>query len=104
MLVALLVILIVLWFLGYIHIPNFFIPNIALFTLNGHIISLWDVLIFLVITALIGILPSPIRQIAFVVYILWVLSTLGFLAIPGLASILVIAIIVGAVISIFGVS
>src|SRR6478752_194976 len=99
MIVALLIVLIILWFLGYVQIP--FLPalNIPLFALNGHTISLWDLLIFLVIASLIGILPSPLRQIAMVVLVIWVLSTLGILAIAGLSSILVIVIIVGLILS-----
>lgn len=102
MIAAVLIILIVLWVFGYIHISGF-IPDISLFTLNGHIITLWDILILLVIGWAIGILPSPLRQIAAVILVIWILATLGIIAIAGLASILVLAIIVGLILVLVGV-
>lgn len=103
MLTALLVILIILWFLGYISVgvPGLEFFDVALFTINNQTISLWDLLIFLVIVSLVGILPTPLRQIVGVILILWILSTLGILAIGGLSSILVIAIIIGLIVSLF---
>ena len=97
MIAAIIVILIILWALGYLHIPVLVFPNIGLFTLNGHLVTLWDVLILLVIAWVIGVLPSPLREIAAILLLLWVLSTLGILAIAGLANIIVIAFIVGLV-------
>ena len=97
MIAAIIVILINLWALGYLHIPGLVFPNIGLFTLNGHLVTLWDVLILLVIACVIGVLPSPLREIAAILLLLWVLSTLGILAIAGLANIIVIAFIVGLV-------
>ena len=97
MLVGLLIVLIILWFLGYIHIDSLNIPDISLFTLNGHTITLWNILTLAVIAAIVGILPSPFRQIAAVFLILWILSVLGILAIANLSSMLVIALIVGLI-------
>jgi hypothetical protein len=102
MLIAILLILIVLWVLGYIQIPGFFIPNIVLFTINGQDITLWNLLIFAVIVWAIGILPTPFRQIAGVILILWLLSTLGLLTIfAGLPSLLVIAVIIAVIVALF---
>ena len=101
MLAALLIVLVILWVLGYISIP--FIPNFYLFTINAHRISLWDLLTFLVVAWVIGILPSPFRQIAFVLLILWTLSTLGIIGFVGLPSLILIAIIIGIVIYLLGV-
>ncbi len=95
MLVFLLVLLILLWFFGYIQISTFAIPNMVLFAINGHPITLWNLLIFLVIGAIIGVLPNPFRAIASVFLVLWVLSILGILALTGLSNILVVAVIVG---------
>jgi hypothetical protein len=95
------VILLVLYFFGYIRIPGLAIPNPLLFTFNGHPILLSTLLIFLVIMWAIGVLPSPIRQIAGVLFVLWILAELGFIAIAGLSSLLVIAILVGLLISLF---
>jgi hypothetical protein len=94
---ALIIILIVLWFFGYVHLANFFIPDIILFHINGRPVTLWDVLILLVVSWAIGILPTPLKQIAAILLLFWILSTLGILAFAGLPSILVIAIIFGLV-------
>lgn len=102
MLSALIVLLVILWFLGYVQLPGDLFPNIILFSINGQSITLWSLLIFFLILWAIGILPSPLRQIVFVIFILWVLSTLGILAIAGLSSILVIAVIVGLIVSLLG--
>ena len=101
MLVAIVFILIILWFLGYAPITGISIPNIGLFTINNHLVTLWELLILLVIGWAIGILPRPFQAIASVLLLLWVLSVLGILAITGLANIIVLIIIVGLIISIF---
>ncbi len=102
MLEALLVVLIILWLGGYLRVDGLSIPDLQLFTLNNQPITLWNILILLVICVLIGALPSPFRQIAGVLLILWILSILGILALGGLSSMLVIAIIVGLVLYLFG--
>lgn len=102
MLETLLVILITLWFLGYLRIDAIPVPDLVLFSLNGQSITLWNILILLVIATVIGILPSPFREIASVLAVLWVLSVLGILALGGLSSMLVIAIIVGLVLYLAG--
>ncbi len=102
MLGAILILLILLWFLGYIHIPGFVIPDITLFTINGREVTLITLAIFFVIIMALEALPSPLRQIGFVVLVLWLLSTLG-IVIAGLASILVLAIILGLILALMGV-
>lgn len=102
MLVAIVIILIVLWFLGYAPISGISIPNMVLFSINNHPITLWNILILLVIGWAIGILPRPLQAIASVLLLLWILSVLGILAIAGLPSIIVILIIVALVVSLFG--
>ncbi len=103
MLEALLVILIILWFLGYLRVGGLPpIPDFFLFSLNGQQITLWNILTLLVISTVIGVLPSPFREIAGVLLILWVLSVLGILALGGLSSMLVIAIIVGLILYLAG--
>lgn len=99
MLGAIIVLLIILWFLGYIRLDALTIPDIPLFALNGQTITLWNLLIFAVVLWAIGILPSPIREIAGILLFLWVLSVLGILAIAGLSNLLVIAIIGGLILS-----
>ena len=92
MIVAILVILFLLWLAGY---APFAVLHTILLRFNGFAITLWDILIFLVFIWLVGILPSPLRQIAVVFILIWILASLGIIAIAGLSNILVIAIIVG---------
>ena len=101
MLVAIVIILIILWFLGYAPISGLSIPNFNLITINNHPVTLWQVLILLVVGWAIGILPRPFQLVASVLLLLWILSALGILAIAGLSSIIVLVIIVALVISIF---
>jgi uncharacterized sodium:solute symporter family permease YidK len=103
MLITVLVLLVVLWLFGYIHIPNLTIPDMTLFAVNGHTVTLVEALIFCIILLAVGILPTPLRQIGYAIVVLWVLSTLGVIAIAGLASILVLAIIVGLIAALLGV-
>ncbi len=102
MLLTIVVLLIVLWFLGYVQISNVVIPNVPLFMINEHLVTLVELLIFLAIVWAVSILPTPLRQIGFAVVVLWVLATLGIIAVAGLSSILVIAVIVGVLASLLG--
>ncbi len=97
MLETLLLVLIVLWLLGYLSIDGLVIPDFSLFSINGQPITLWNLLTLLVLSAVIGVLPSPFRQMAGVLLVLWVLSVLGILAFGGLSSMILIAIIVGLI-------
>lgn len=99
MLVAILLILVLFWLAGY---GPFTVLHIGLFSFNGFLVTIWDVLIFLVLIWLVGALPSPFRQIAVVFVLIWILSLLGIIAVAGLSSILVIAIIVGVLLYVLG--
>jgi hypothetical protein len=101
-LLTVVVLLIVLWILGYVQLPGPLIPDISLFAINGHTITLVELCIFLAILWAVGILPTPLRQIGVALVLLWVLATLGIIAIAGLSSMLVIAIIVGLIATLFG--
>jgi len=100
MLEILILVLVILFLTGNIHVNGFTFPNMVLFALNGRPITLINLLIFLVILWAIGILPSPFREIAGILFVLWLLSLLGFIAIAGLSNLLVIAIIAGIVIAV----
>lgn len=102
MLLTIVVLLIVLWFLGYVQISNVVIPNTPLFEINAHMVTLVELLIFVAIVWAVSILPTPLRQVGFAVVVLWVLSTLGIILVAGLSSILVVAIIVGVLASLLG--
>jgi hypothetical protein len=101
MIIAIVVILAILWFLGYFPITGISIPNFVLFTINNHPVTLWEILILVVVGWAIGILPRPFQAIAGILLLLWILSVLGIFAIAGLSSIIVLVIIVGLIISIF---
>jgi hypothetical protein len=101
MVIAIVIILAILWFIGYIPISGISIPNLVLFTINNHPITLWNILILLVIGWAIGILPRPFQAVASILLLLWILSVLGIFAIAGLSSIIVLVIIVALIISIF---
>jgi hypothetical protein len=92
----------ILFYLGYIQIPGYTIPDINLFYINGNPITLFNLLIFLIFLSLIGLLPSPLRQIIFVGVIIWTLSILGILVISGLSMIIVAAVIIGVVAYLLG--
>ncbi|MDP3973915.1 MAG: hypothetical protein Q8P92_03720 [Candidatus Daviesbacteria bacterium] len=101
MLAAIVIILAILWILGYAPLSGISIPNIILFTINNHPVTLWEILIMAVIVWAIGILPGPFQAIAGILLLLWILSVLGILAISGLSNIIILVIILGLVISIF---
>jgi hypothetical protein len=104
MIIAIVVILLVLWFLGYVPISGIVVPNIVhsvLITINNHPVTLLEVLILLVIAVALGMLPRVFQAVGSVLLVLWVLSVLGILAVAGLSSIVVLVIIVGLVVSIF---
>jgi hypothetical protein len=101
MVIAIVIILAILWFIGYIPVSGISIPNLVLFTINNHPITLWNILILLVVGWAIGILPRPFQAVASVLLLLWILSVLGILAIAGLPSIIVLVIIVALIASIF---
>ena len=101
MLELLIVTLFILWVLGYVRIEGLFIPDIVFFHLNGRPITLWNVLTLAVISGIIGLLPSPFREIASVFLVIWVLAVLGIISIAGLPNILVITIVLGLVLYLF---
>jgi len=101
MIEIILILLVGLWLFGYISIPSISSLDFPLFSLNGETISLFDLLIFMLVIWAIGILPSPFREIASVLLVLWVLSIFNIIALAGLSSLILIAIIVGLVASLF---
>jgi len=94
-----LVLLVIFLLTGLVRIPGFTLPNLQLIVINGQSITLLNILVFILILWAIGILPSPFREIAGILFVLWLLSILGFIAIAGLSNLIVIGIIVGIVFS-----
>jgi hypothetical protein len=101
MIIAIVVVLAILWFLGYAPISGISIPNFVLVTINNHPVTLWEILILLVVGWAIGILPRPFQAVASILLLLWILSVLGIFAIGGLPGIIVLIIIVALIASIF---
>jgi hypothetical protein len=97
MLEVILALLVIFYLLGYVPIPFVSLPDLTLFSINNYPVTLWNLLIFLGIISLIGILPSPIREIVFVILIIWAISVLGIISITGLSNILVLVLIVGLI-------
>lgn len=101
MLIAIVIILIILWFFGYAPLSGLYIPNFVLFTINNRPITLWEILILFVIGWAIGILPNTLQTIATIFLALWILSVLGIIGISGLSNVIVFIIIIGLIVSIF---
>jgi hypothetical protein len=101
MIIAIVIILAILWVLGYAPVSGISIPNFVLVTINNHPVTLWEILILVVIGWAIGILPRPFQAVASILLLLWILSVLGIFAIVGLSGIIVLVIIVALIASIF---
>ncbi len=101
MLITITTILVILWLLGYFPLSAISIPNFGLFSINSHLVTLWEILILIVTSWAISILPRPFQIIASILLGIWILSVLGIIAIAGLPNIIVLVIIVGLIIAIF---
>lgn len=101
MIIAIVIILIILWLLGFVPITGISIPNFVLITINNHPVTLWEILIVAVIGWAISILPRPFQAIGSILLLLWILSVLGILAFTGLPNIIILIIIIGLIASIF---
>lgn len=97
MLVGLLVVLIILWAIGFLPAGGITIPDTTIFVINGRSITLIDIIVLIVIAWIVELLPSPFRLIASILLILWALSVVGILGFTGLSSWLMLTIIVGLV-------
>jgi len=96
-------ILVALWYFGYIHFTFFSIPDITLFLINGHPITLYNLLIALVVLVLLLLLPYPFKQIMAVLLLLFALTIFGIIPFIGLAHLFVIAIIITFIIFLLGI-
>jgi len=86
MLQAILIIFILFWLLGFIHIGFFALPLFGGFTIQSLIY-------LIVILFLISLLPGIFRTIAVILLILWLFSTFGFVLIGGLSNIILLILI-----------
>lgn len=95
----LIAILVVLWLTGVISVPWLMRPHFPSFNLFGFHVTIENLLILAAIVWVASSLGGPFRQIVWVLVVLWILSTLGIIAIGGLSNLLVIGIVVGLVLS-----
>lgn len=93
MIEAAILILIVLYVLGYVSIPGVSIPNIQIYTFNNHHITLYELLIIGVLFAVLSFAPRFLRIVIGAVSLIWVLSTIGIIAVKGLPALVIIALI-----------
>jgi hypothetical protein len=102
MLELIIAILVILWVLGIVSIPWLTIPDIVLFEINSHVISIRDALVFMVVLWAISVLPQAFRIVGAILAILWLLSVFGILAVGGLSNLLLLAIIIGLFLYLLG--
>ena len=94
MLLIALIALVVLWALRYVHPSGLVVPDIGVFAINRHTVTLLELGIFVVSVSSVAILPSPLRQIGAALVVLWALAITGTIPIAGLSSLVVLAIAV----------
>lgn len=92
---VLILILLALYLTGNIsvNIPGLGYLKMVLFSINGHAITLLNLLIFIVVVSAAESLKSPFREIAAILVILWVLSVFGIISIVWSANFIVVGII-----------
>jgi len=98
MIQLILALLVILWLLGFVHIP--FLSN-ALFSISNHPFSLHSILLLILIVFVINFLPGIFRTIAIVLFIFWLLSLFGVFVFGGLGQIILIILILAVLFSIF---
>ena len=96
-----LLLMVVLYFYGYMQIPGITVPNPILFTIHAQPISLAEFLIFFAILWTITVLPPVLRIIGIILLTAWTLTELGFVVIAGLSNFLAIAVIISLFVIIF---
>ena len=96
-----LLLMVVLYFYGYVQIPGITVPNPTLFVIHGQPISLAALLIFFAILWTITVLPPILRIIGIILLTAWTLTELGFVVIAGLSNFIAIAVIISLFVIIF---
>lgn len=95
----LIAILVVLWLLGIISIPWLVRPHFPPLNILGLDLTIEKILVIGILIWIASSLGGPFRQIVWVLVVLWILSALGIIVVGGLSNLLVIAIVVGLVLS-----
>lgn len=92
-------IVVALWLLGIINVPWLAMPNFPAFSIMGYSLTIQRLLIIVIVIWLAMSIGSPFRQMLWVFFILWLLSTLGIITIGGMGLMIVVSIVVGLVLS-----
>ena len=96
-----LLLMVLLYFYGYVQIPGVTVPNPTVFTIFNQPISLAALLIFCAILWTISVLPPVLRVIGMILLAAWTLTELGVIVIAGLSNFIAIAVIVGLCVLVF---
>lgn len=103
MLTLILVLLVVLWFLGYFTVPYLSFLSTVWTSINGQPVTILHLLTFFVLLWLIGSLPNPFKIVAIILLALWLLSLFGFIVlVASFSQLLLMTAILGLAIYIFG--
>jgi hypothetical protein len=89
-----LIVLIAMWFLGYIPIPWLTIPTWPLFTFNGQVITIYHVIMLILVVWALSFMPGPVRMVAGILLAVWLLSILGISILGGLSHWIMIGLII----------
>lgn len=96
-----LLLMVLLYFYGYVQVPGITVPNPTLFIIHGQTVSLAALLIFFAILWTISVLPPILRIIGIILLVAWTLTELGFVVIAGLSNFIAIAVIVSLFVLVF---
>ena len=89
-----------LWLLGIINIPWLVMPHFPVFSILGYSVRIQRLLIIGILVWL-GTSPgSPFRQMLWVFFILWLLSTLGVIISLAMEPMIIVAVVVGLILSV----
>jgi len=91
------VILVIIWILGYSPLEVKAISELAAFYINGKPITFLNIVFLLTTLYFVSIIPRPFKQIGLVVAALWVAALLGYVSIPWLEPGMGVVIIIGLI-------
>jgi hypothetical protein len=100
MLIALILVLMILWALGFLQIVNVDFLRVAIANVGGRAVTILDALIGLSIVMVAVALRGPLGIAVGVLLVLWGLSVVGIVVVEGipLNALLVLVLIVGLVV------
>jgi hypothetical protein len=83
-----------------INIPWLTMPQFPVFSVLGYSVTIQRLLIFGIVIWLASSLGSPFRQILWVFFILWLLSTMGIVGSIATGTLILVSIVVGLILSV----